>query len=149
MSYLMRADGRERGAAMRSVRVLLVDDSPVFLEHASHIARECAGLELVGTAASGAEALALIAVTTPDLVLLDLNMPVMNGFEVTRRAKAADRKLRVIAISVHGSAELRRAALAAGADAFVQKDALVEGVLQCATQWFGTDWAVPHGAVAQ
>ena len=137
------AAGENASAASNPIRVLLVDDSPVFLASAGETVGQCPGLELAGAATSGAEALALIAQTAPDLVLMDLNMPGMNGLEATRHAKAIAPATRVMLISVQRGEDLRRAAIAAGADAFVAKDDLGAEFLQHLRTWFGAEAAQP------
>lgn len=124
---------------MNPIRVLLVDDSPVFLSSASEFVQETAGLQLVGVATSGAEALRVFEQTTPELVLMDLNMPGMNGIEATRRIKSIGLETKVIVISVQMAAELQSDLHMAGADAFVLKDELLDGVLSHVRQWFNPE----------
>jgi DNA-binding NarL/FixJ family response regulator len=70
------------------IRVLVADDSPLLLEAASLVVEATEGFELVGRATSGEEAVRLAALTTPDLVLLDVRMPGINGLEAARRIHA-------------------------------------------------------------
>jgi len=101
-------------------KILAVDDTPENLRLLDALLSP-RGYELV-TASSGAEALALIATERPDLLLVDIVMPGMNGYEVTKqvRADAASRHLPIIMITATGGADLVRS-LEAGADDFVSK----------------------------
>jgi class 3 adenylate cyclase len=103
-----------------SGKILAVDDTPENLRLLEALLTP-RGYELV-TASSGAEALSLIATAKPDLLLVDIVMPDMNGYEVTKRirADAASRHLPIIMITATGGADLVRS-LEAGADDFVSK----------------------------
>jgi CheY-like chemotaxis protein len=72
-----------------NVGVLVVDDNDVFLRAAIDVVDASCGFELVGTATSGEEAVAVAATTAPDLVLMDVRMPGINGFEAARRIQEA------------------------------------------------------------
>jgi CheY-like chemotaxis protein len=87
------APDRSLGRARRrdltvGVRVLTVDDQAVFREIAREVIEETPGFESVGEAASGQEALAAVARLDPQLVLLDVRMPGLDGIEVARRLRA-------------------------------------------------------------
>lgn len=69
----------------RSIKVLIVEDSPVVLEFLAHLLNAEPGIAVVGTAASGEEALLLLETQKPDLITMDVNLPGMNGLETTRR----------------------------------------------------------------
>lgn len=103
-----------------AAKILAVDDTPENLRLLEALLTP-RGYELV-TASSGPEALALIASEKPDLLLVDIVMPEMNGYEVTKRvrADAASRHLPIIMITATGGADLVRS-LEAGADDFVSK----------------------------
>ena len=81
-----------------ALRVLLVDDHRLFREGLRHLLLE-GGFEVVGEAADGAEGLALAASAAPDLVLMDLNMPRLNGMEATRLLKVAHPDLPVVILT--------------------------------------------------
>lgn len=91
------------------VTVLAVDDHPRFLEAARAVVEATAGFTWVGGASSGEEALATAARGEPDLVLVDVNMPVMDGFELTRRLRDSHPEMLVALISAQRPDELRRA----------------------------------------
>jgi CheY-like chemotaxis protein len=92
-----------------AVTVLAVDDHPRFLEAARAVVEATPGFAWAGGASSGEEALATAARGEPDLVLVDVNMPAMDGFELTRRFRAAHPRTLVALISAQHPDELRRA----------------------------------------
>jgi DNA-binding NarL/FixJ family response regulator len=104
-----------------ALRLLLVDDSWPFLGSAEHFLSTEPNLSIVGCASSGAEALDQVSLLRPDLILMDLAMPVMNGLAATRLIKALPDPPRVVILTVYNLPEYRAAARAAGADGFVVK----------------------------
>jgi DNA-binding NarL/FixJ family response regulator len=110
--------------AATPVRVLVVDDQPVFLRTASSLIRATPGFEQVGGAASGREALELAADSKPDLVLVDVRMPGMDGIETARRLAAADPDAMVVLISLEEVPELASAVEAARAAGYMRKQDL-------------------------
>jgi DNA-binding NarL/FixJ family response regulator len=114
----------DASAGRGSVSVLVVDDSPVFRRGMGRAVELHAGLTLVGEADGGEAALAAIERLRPDVVLLDLRMPDLDGFAVLDRLRDADPppSCRVVIVSASLDEETERAALAAGAVACVSKD---------------------------
>ena len=106
--------------------VLLVDDNAVFLDLLARFLENEPGLSVAGTARDGAEAIALVESLRPELVVIDLVMPVMSGLEAIWHLRGAWPALRIVATTVADSPAYCAAALAAGADAFVSKSNLVE-----------------------
>jgi CheY-like chemotaxis protein len=90
------------------VTVLAVDDHPRFLEAARAVVEATPGFAWAGGASSGEEALASAAGGEPDLVLVDVNMPQMDGFELTRRLRVSHPRTLVALISAQKPEELRR-----------------------------------------
>jgi DNA-binding NarL/FixJ family response regulator len=103
------------------LRVFLVDDHSEFLGALAQFLSGDPRIEIVGQASSGTVALQRVAQIMPDLVLLDLSMPDLNGLEVTRRLKHWPNAPRVIILTIYDLPQYRRAAQAAGADGFVSK----------------------------
>ena len=103
------------------MKILLVDDNALFLASAQRFLANIAAVEVVAIARDGVEALEYVGRDRPDLIVMDLNMPRMNGFEATRRIKALDPTLRVVMVSLHDAAEFRTAATLAGAESFITK----------------------------
>ena len=114
----------EDTAGSGSVSVLVVDDSPVFRRGMGRAIEVHDGLELVGEADGGAAAVEAIERLRPDVVLLDLRMPDLDGFAVLERLRELDPppSSKVIIVSASLNEETERAALAAGAVGCVSKD---------------------------
>jgi DNA-binding NarL/FixJ family response regulator len=119
-----------------SVRVLLVDDQALFREALATLLSVRADIEVVGEAGNGDEALKRAAELEPDVVLMDLRMPVLDGVATTRRLKAERPQARVIALTTFDDDEDVFAALRAGAVGYLLKDVssarLVEAILAAA-----------------
>jgi signal transduction histidine kinase len=105
----------------RPIRVLVVDDNAGFRESLLSLL-EAGNLQVVGEAGSGAEALSMAASLRPDVVLMDVRMPTMDGIEATRRLKTSFPDLGVVALSGHEDQEIVRGMLVAGASGYVLKD---------------------------
>jgi two-component system, NarL family, invasion response regulator UvrY len=111
-------------AVSRRVTVLAVDDQEVFLRVARDLIGATEGFELVGEAASGPEALWLAAELHPDLILLDVRMPGMDGIETARRLVADGAPPVIVLISLEPPADLPASLGSAGAAAYVRKQEL-------------------------
>jgi DNA-binding NarL/FixJ family response regulator len=107
---------------MTPVRVLLVDDQALFREALATLLATHNGITIVGEAGNGAEALARAAELAPDVVLMDLRMPVLDGVAATRRLRAEHPGVRVIALTTFDDDEDVFAALRAGAVGYLLKD---------------------------
>jgi signal transduction histidine kinase len=103
------------------IRVLLADDHQVLREGLTRLLREQPDLELVGQAEDGRKAVELALRTRPDVVVMDVTMPVLSGIEATRRIVAALPGVRVIGLSMHEEEEMANAMLEAGAAAYLRK----------------------------
>jgi len=104
-----------------AVQVLIVDDQEPFRSAARMVVEMTDGFEVAGEAESGEEGVELAAELQPDLVLMDVYLPGIDGMEATRRITSADDPPRVLVMSTHESVEFAQAALAAGAIAFIPK----------------------------
>jgi CheY-like chemotaxis protein len=107
--------------APQKKRVLIADDNETYRSVLLTVLSGVASVEIVGQAARGDECLRLAEALAPDVVVLDVNMPSLNGLEVTRRLKARQRPPLVVVLSLSDAGTSRSAALAAGADAYVEK----------------------------
>ena len=105
----------------RSVRVLIVDDQEPFRSAARLVVELTDGFEVAGEAASGEEGMALVDALSPDLVLMDIKMPGMDGLEATRRIVAGGHETRVVVLSTYEEYAQQQLALDAGAVAFISK----------------------------
>ena len=114
----------------KRIRVLIADDHPVFRDGLRGLIERAPDLELVGEAKTGAEAVALAAERHPDIVLMDLRMPEMNGIEATRRILAADPTVGVLVLTMSEDDDSLVAAMRAGARGYIPKDADAEELLR-------------------
>lgn len=101
-------------------RVLIVDDS-VFLRRSMRTMMEANGIEVIGEAENGQKALEMYNELKPDIVTLDITMPVMDGIEALKQLKLMDKNARVIIVSALGQETKVKEAVKAGAIAFIVK----------------------------
>lgn len=126
----LRAAGRDHqrmNVITRSVRVLIVDDQESFRSAARLVVELTDGFEIVGEAGSGEEGVAMIGVLHPDLVLMDMSLPGIDGTEATRQIRTAHPEVVVVGLSTYEEYESR--ALKAGAAAFLSKSDFEPGRL--------------------
>lgn len=105
------------------IRVVVADDHAVVRTGLAQLIATFAGVELVGAAENGAQAVALCSERAPDVVLMDLEMPVLDGIEATRRIKAARPETAVVVLTSFSDRERILRALDAGAAGYLLKDA--------------------------
>lgn len=104
------------------IKVLLVDDHPLVLDGIQARLEGESGLEVIGTAADGAQALIKATELKPDVVLMDVSMPVMNGFEAAERFKTDHPAIKVLILSMHDDREYIVKLINCGASGYVLKD---------------------------
>ena len=112
------------------VSVLIVDDQVPFRLAARAVLRRAEGFELVGEAADGVEAVARVAELAPALVLMDINMPSMNGIDATREIMAAAPTTTVFLCSTYQQSDLPPEASTSGAAAYVNKEELTADLIR-------------------
>ncbi len=115
----------------RMIRLIVVDDSLPARHGLCAILAESPGIEIVGEASQGLEALSLVEEVQPQAALMDVRMPVMDGVEAARRIKNCWPQTRVVLISMY--ADHKDEALEAGADAFVVKGCQAEELVAAIT----------------
>lgn len=113
-----------------TIRVLLVDDQPLIRMGLAMILQDAGDIEVVGEADDGASGLAQFRALAPDVTLLDIRMPVLDGIEATARIMATDPTARVLVLTTFDTDDNAYAALRAGASGFVLKDAPVTELVQ-------------------
>jgi DNA-binding NarL/FixJ family response regulator len=108
------------------IKILLCDDHKIFREGLKTLLAAERGMRVVGEAADGAKAVSLAASLRPDIIVMDISMPVLNGIEATRKIIAAGKGGRVIALSMHSDRRFVAEALKAGARGYLLKDSAFE-----------------------
>lgn len=110
----------------KAIRVLLVDDHAMVRQGLRSFLSTYPDLEVVGEASNGEEAVQFVEMLSPSVVLMDINMPRLNGIEATVRIKHTNPHVMVLGLSVHVDEDHRRAMTTAGATAVISKGAVVE-----------------------
>ncbi|MCU7843885.1 MAG: two-component system response regulator NarL [Candidatus Thiodiazotropha sp. (ex Monitilora ramsayi)] len=103
-------------------RIVVIDDHPLLRKGLQQLAELSPDIEIIGEADSGPEGINMVNALKPDLVLLDLNMPEMNGLEVLTELKSGESNARVVMLTVSNAEEDVVAALRSGADGYLLKD---------------------------
>jgi DNA-binding NarL/FixJ family response regulator len=106
-----------------SIRVMIADDHPVFRDGLASLLEPLPGIEVVARASDGAEAVALAAEHRPDVIVMDVQMPEVNGIEATRRIVAADGDVGILVITMGEDDGTVLSALRAGARGYLRKGA--------------------------
>lgn len=107
---------------MRRIRILIVDDHALLRQGLRQVLELEPDLEVVGEAQDGFEAVAKARELAPDVVLMDINMPGLNGIEATRRVRREMPDVRVLVLTIHDDDEYLREAAQAGVSGYVLKD---------------------------
>lgn len=147
-----RPDAQPSAGGRAPVRVLLADDQRLVRESLATLLGLLDGVELVATACDGEEALAQVARHRPEVVLMDLRMPRLDGIAATRRLREHHPEVRVISLTTYADDESVLGALRAGARGYLTKDASGEdiraAILTVAGGDAALDPAVQHHVVA-
>lgn len=112
----------ERITRREKTRVVLADDHAIVRQGLAGLLRDQGTIEVVGEAADGRQAVEVALATHPDVVLMDVTMPGLNGIEATRRILSSLPKVRIIGLSMHEEADMATAMRKAGAVAYLRKD---------------------------
>ncbi|MCA9419527.1 MAG: response regulator [Nitrospira sp.] len=104
-----------------NIQVVLADDHPIFREGLRTLLNACHDIQVVGEAENGEQATNCVQTLQPDVVVMDINMPVMNGIEATRLIKARQPSIYVIGLSMHADEIVTKAFFEAGGDQYVTK----------------------------
>ena len=120
---------------MNKVRVLIVDDLESVRDGLRGIFELYDAIEVVGEAANGQEAIVLAQALHPNIVVMDVKMPVMDGIEATRQIKHQKLADKVIVLTIDNSIQTRKSAFDAGADVFIEKTAITNQLLETILQF--------------
>jgi DNA-binding NarL/FixJ family response regulator len=104
------------------ITVLLADDHAVLRDGLRFLLEAQGDIQIVATASNGQEAVEQASLNCPDVILMDISMPVMNGIEATKKIIELCKETKVVILSMHHTAEYRQRALEAGAVGYLMKD---------------------------
>jgi DNA-binding NarL/FixJ family response regulator len=108
------------------IRIYIVEDQVLFRETLAEFLDSCPGMSVVGRAGEGEEGLREILRLRPDLVLVDIGLPTIDGLDVCRRIKATQPGTRVVVVTAYTGADIFRRAVQVGVDGFMLKDVSLE-----------------------
>lgn len=123
-----------------STRILLVDDHGIVREGLRSVLEREEGLEVVGEAEDGREAFGLVGELTPDIIVMDITMPNLNGVDATRQIVREFPEVRVIALSMHSNRMFVTNMLKAGASGYVLKECLSDELVEAVRTVAGGGW---------
>ena len=133
---------------MEKIRVIIAEDHAVVREGTRQLLEQEPDIEIVGEAANGAEAVALVEGTSPDVAIMDISMPVMSGIEATERIKAVRPSTAVLILTAYDDDQYVFALLAAGAAGYLLKDVPSAEVVRAVRSVHGGE-PVLHPAIAR
>lgn len=107
---------------MEKINVMLVDDHSMIREGLKQLLEFDGTIKVVGEASNGVECLEKIYTCNPDVLLLDINMPEMNGIEVLKKMKADNSQIKVLILTVHNEMDYLMKAVDIGVDGYILKD---------------------------
>jgi DNA-binding NarL/FixJ family response regulator len=114
------------GPKIDSLKVLLVDDHALFRQGMRALLDNIQGIEIIGEAGDGREAISMVRSLAPNLVLMDISMPELNGLEATAQIISENKKVRVMLLSMNANEEFVVQAFKAGASGYLLKNSSLE-----------------------
>ena len=112
------------------ITILLVDDHTYIREGIRYLLETAADMQVLATASNGIEAVAKARLFQPDVVIIDISMPLMNGIEATQQISASCPRTRILTLSIYANPEYVHSALEAGVYGYVLKDQIADELLQ-------------------
>lgn len=114
---------------LREIRLFIADDHPIFRQGLRQIIEREPGLKVIGEAGDGSTALERIVALRPDVAILDIDMPQMDGFSVARALLSQQPAVHIIFLTIHGEEEFFNEALALGAKGYILKDSAITDIV--------------------
>jgi len=127
------------------IRIVVADDHQIIRQGLRMLFDSEADMELVGEAENGEQAVQLAGELDPDIVVMDIGMPVMDGFAATRQLQAEHPEIKVVALSMHDDRAFLEGMKAAGAEGYVLKDAAFEDLTAAIRQILDGGTFFPNG----
>ncbi len=115
---------------MKTTRVVLADDHPIVRASIRRLLEKAGDIEVVGEASDGIETIRLVEELAPDVLLLDVEMPGMRGFEVARHFQTAGAPVRILALSAYDDKQYIMAMLASGATGYLTKEEAPQTIIR-------------------
>lgn len=115
---------------MKKIKVMIVDDHSLIREGLRRLLELEKDIEVTGQAVNGREAVEMTLSLKPDVILMDINMPIKNGLEAIKELRAINCRSRIVVITIHGHQEYLLEAIRMGAAGYVMKDAEVDRILE-------------------
>ena len=130
-------------------KILIVDDHALFRHGVSTMLSTVEGIEVVGEAANGAEFVAMLPETKADVVLLDIDMPVMNGFDAAAEAMRLVPDIRIITLSMFGEEDYYFKMVSLGVKGFLLKNSDIKDVVDAAFDKAISSYERKHGKIEE
>lgn len=115
---------------MKKIKVMIVDDHSLIREGLRRLLELEKDIDVTGQASNGREAVEMALSLKPDVILMDINMPIKNGLEAIKELRAINCRSRIVMITIHGHQEYLLEAIRLGAAGYVMKDAEVDRILE-------------------
>ena len=151
MATTMRDTDEPKASAGSRLRVVIADDASAMRALLRRMLEDSPAFEIVGEAGDGEEAVRLARTFHPDLVLLDVAMPIMDGLEAIPRIRRSSPESRIVVLSAMEAGQVRDRAMTSGADAFIEKrllsDSLIQRLVEACRMPHDDRVAVPPGSV--
>ncbi|MBN2172785.1 MAG: response regulator transcription factor [Bacteroidales bacterium] len=122
---------------MKSINVLLTDDHQIIIDGLKSLLEKVEDINVVGEAQNGRIALDLLKIIKVDVVLMDIDMPILNGIEATKIIKAQYPEIKVVVLSMHNESSLIRTLISAGANGYVLKNTDQEDLISAIRKVYG------------
>jgi DNA-binding NarL/FixJ family response regulator len=119
---------------MSTIQIVLADDHPLVRRGIRNLIRNAPDIEVIGEASNGPEALRMVEELTPDVLLLDMEMPGLNGVEVTRRLRVIKPSVRILVLSTYTDKQYILGALASGAAGYLTKEEAIQTLIRAIRQ---------------